>query len=214
MQLPPSTLIAGRKTVADWNAIKASLTDFNNTSLWTAVYNDFFITRLSDRYLSPIKSIKQDGDYTGEGFSIMTIICSLIEFLETTYQGKNYKYRRNGDPPLGRYEYSKSTQIFIDFLSNRTPFNTQFNLQNADDFYKNIRCGLLHEARTNGNWTIWGNSGNGTLIKKTSSETIIYRDAFFDALLQFINVHYKSDLISSRDRKEAFIRKFDNLCEE
>lgn len=214
MQLPLSTLIAGRKTVADWNAMKASLTDFNDTHLGTTAYNDFFITRLNDRYLSPIKSIKQDGGYTGEGFSIMTIICSLIEFLETTYQGKNYKYRRNENPPLGQYEYDKSAQIFTNFLSTRTPFNTQFNLQNADDFYKNIRCGLLHEARTNGNWTIWGNSGNGTLIKKTFMETIIYRDDFFDALLKLINVHYKSELLSSTGRKEAFIRKFDNLCEE
>lgn len=210
MQLPLSTFIAGRKTVADWNAIRASLTDFNNISLWTTAYNDFFIRRLDDRYLSPIISIKQDGGYSGEGFSIMTIICSLIEFLETTYQGKNYRYRRIGDPPLGQYEYGASTQIFIDFLSNRTPFNRQ----NADDFYKNVRCGLLHEARTNGNWTIWGNSGNGTLINKTSTETIIYRDDFFEALLKLINLHYKSELLSSTERKEAFIRKFDNLCEE
>ncbi|HTF03988.1 MAG TPA: hypothetical protein VK826_08180 [Bacteroidia bacterium] len=214
MQLPLTTLIAGCKTVADWNAIKASLADFNDTILWTTAYNDFYITRLNDRYLSPIKSIKHDGGYTGEGFSIMTIICSLIEFLETTHQGKNYRYRRNGDPPLGQYEYGASGQIFIDFLSNQTPFNTQFNPQNADDFYRNIRCGLLHEARTNGNWTIWGNSGNGTLIKKTSTETIIYRDDFFDALQEFINIHFKAYLLSSADRKEAFIRKFDKLCEE
>ncbi|MCD0472569.1 hypothetical protein [Flavobacterium sp. JAS] len=214
MQLPLSTYISGRKTVADWNTIRASLTDFNNISLWTTVYNDYFIRRLDDRYLSPIRSIKQDGCYTGEGFSIMTIICSLIEFLETTYQGKNYRYRRTGDPPLGQYEYGASTQIFIDFLINRTPFNMQFNRQNADDFYKNIRCGLLHEARTNGNWTIWGNSGNSILIKKTSTVTIIYRDDFLEALLKLINVDYKSELLSSTERKEAFIRKFDNLCEE
>lgn len=48
MQLPLTTLIAGRKTVADWNTIKASLTDINNTSLWTLAYNDFYITRLTD----------------------------------------------------------------------------------------------------------------------------------------------------------------------
>ena len=214
MQLTLTTHIAGRKTVADWNELKASLADFNNTNLWTTAYNDFYITRLNDRYLNPIKSIKQDGSYTGEGFSIMTIICSLIEFLETTYQGKNYRYKRNGDPPLGQYEYGASVQIFIDFLNNRKPFNTQFNTQDADDFYKNIRCGLLHEARTNGNWTIWGNSGNGTLLKKTANETIIYRDDFFDALLEFINTNYKAVLLSSADRKEAFIRKFDALCEE
>lgn len=214
MRLALTTYIAGRKTVADWYEVKLSLNDSNNKYLWKAIYNDFYLTRLTDRYLNPIKSIQEDGGYTGEGFSIMTIICSLIEFLETTYQGKNYRYRRNGDPLLGQYEYGTSGQIFIDFLTNRSPFNTQFDRQNADDFYKNIRCGLLHEARTNGNWTIWGNSGNGTLIKKTANETIIYRDDFYKALLEFINTHYKADLLSSADRKEAFIRKFDKLCEE
>ncbi len=214
MQLTLTTYIAGRKTVADWNAMKASLADFNNTNLWTTAYNDFYITRLNDRYLNPIKSIKQGGCYTGEGFSIMTIICSLIEFLETTYQGINYRYRRKGDPPLGQYEYGVSGHIFINFLCTRTPFNLQFDTQNADDFFKNIRCGLLHEARTNGNWTIWGSSGNGTLINKTANETIIYRDDFSEALHKFINTQYKADLLSSVDRKEAFIRKFDKLCEE
>jgi hypothetical protein len=214
MQLTLNTYIAGRKTVADWSNLKVSLTDINNTNIWTTAYYDFYITRLTDRYLNPIKSIKQEGGYNGEGFSIMTIICSLIEFLETTFQGKNYRYRRNGDPPLGQYEYGASRQVFIDFLNNRNPFSAKFDLQTADDFYKNIRCGLLHEARTNGNWTIWGNSGNGTLIKKTVNETIIYRDDFFEALLEFINIHYKADLLSSVDRKEAFIRKFDKLCEE
>jgi len=214
MQLSSTTYIAGRKTVADWNALKPSLVDMTNTVLWTSVYNDFYIARLKDRYLDPIKSIKQDGGYTGEGFSIMTIICSLIEFLETTYQGKNYRYRRTGEPVLGQFEYSASGQIFIDFLTNRSPFNLQFNAQTSEEFYKNIRCGLLHEARTNGNWTIWGNSGNKTLIKKTATETIVYRDDFYDALLEFINTNYKNDFLLSTDRKEAFIRKFDKLCEE
>jgi hypothetical protein len=214
VQLPLTTYIAGRKTVADWAALKPSLIDLNNISLWTTVFNDYYITRLSDRYLDPIKYIKESGGYSGEGFSIMTVICSLIEFLETTYQGTNYRYRRNGDPPLGPFEYSVSGQIFTDFLTNRAPFNLQFDVQSAEDFYKNIRCGLLHEARTNGNWTIWGNSGNGTLIKKTSTETVIYRDDFYDALLEFINDHYKTDLLSSTDRKNAFVRKFDKLCEE
>lgn len=214
MQLNPTTYIAGRKTVADWNYVKVTLADFNNIRLWTTVYNDFYVSRLADRYLNPIKSIKQDGGYIGEGFSIMTIICSLVEFLEATYQGKNYKYRRKGDRPAGQYEYESSRQIFIDFLTKRSPFNAQFDRQSADEFYKNIRCGLLHEARTNGNWTIWGNSGNGSLFKRTANETIMYRDEFYDALLEFINIHYKADLLSSADRKEAFIRKFDKLCEE
>jgi hypothetical protein len=214
MQLPLTTLITGRKTVGDWISISAELSDFENNSLWTSVFNDYFLTRLNDRYLNPINAIKKGGLYTGEGFSIMTIICSLVEFLETTYQGINYRLVRRGDSPLTAFEYNKSGEIFVSFLTNRLPFKDYFNNQIADDFYSNIRCSLLHEARTSGNWTIWGSSPSELLIEKRDSEIVIYRDDFYEALLDFVNNHYKNELLVSNERKEAFLRKFNKLCEE
>lgn len=213
MQLQLSTYIAGEKTVGDWNSIRYTLNDFSNTELWTSVFDDYFLTRLNDRYLNPIKSIKQDGNYLGEGFSIMTIICSLVEFLETTYQGKNYRFRRRGDPKHDKFEYSESVKIFVDFLTNRNPFSKHFDTPTALDFYSNIRCALLHEARTNGKWRILGKSTSNDLIKKNDTEIIVFRDNFYDALLNFININYKTELLSSTDRKQAFLRKYDKLCE-
>lgn len=214
MQLPLTTYIAGRKTVLDWLTIRPTLNDFTNSVVWDTVFTDYFHTRLKDRYLDPINSIKQDGCYSGEGFSIMTIICSLIEFLETTYQGINYRYVRRHDPPLGQFEYSVSGQIFVDFLTQRQPFSTHFNNALAQSFYSNVRCGLLHEARTNGKRTIWGKSSSNILAETTATEIIVYRDDFYDALTNFVSTHYKTDLLASDDRKRAFLRKFDRLCEE
>ena len=164
--------------------------------------------------MNPISSIKTKGCYNGEGFAIMTIICSLIEFLETTYQGLNYRYVRRNAPQLTQFEYSVSAQIFIDFLTLRKPFVHHFNNSQAESFYSNVRCGLLHEARTNDKWTIWGSSLNSTLVETTPTEIIIYRDNFYNALLDFINNHYKTELLESDDRKKAFLRKFDRLCYE
>lgn len=214
MKLPLTTYIAGRKTVKNWDSIRQDLNNFQNSVLWESAFTDYFLVRLQDRYLTPINSIKQDGSYSGEGFSIMTIICSLIEFLETTYQGINYRYVRIGDLPLGQFEYSISGKIFTDFLTKRLPFKNQFSIQTAEEFYTNIRCGLLHEARTNGKWTIRGSSSKQTLIQKTPTEIIVYRDDFYEALIQYINSHYKAELLSSDDMKRAFLRKFDKLCEE
>lgn len=214
MKLPPTTFIAGRNTISDWDSIRINLNDYSNERLWHLAFQDYFLTRLTDRYLKPIESIKQNGTYRGEGFSVMTIICSIIEFLETTYQGINYRYVRRNDPPLGKFEYSQSGQIFIDFLCKREPFKNSFNLQTAEEFYKNIRCGLLHEARTNGRWTIWGNTSSNKLISITPTEWIIYRDNFYDAILDYVNNHYKREFLSSSDVKDAFLRKFDNLCNE
>lgn len=212
MQLPITTKIAGKKTIANWNSIRSKLDDFNNSTVWLSAYNDFFLTRLNERYLLPIESIKTTGSSTGEGFAIMTIICSLIEFLETAYIGKNYRFIRKKDPPLGQYEYSKSEEIFIDFLTKRTPFNSHFDPQTSKDFYTNVRCSLLHEARTSSNWTISSNSPKNDLIHKTSSEIIINRNNFHQALITFID-SYKTELLSSDERKKSFLRKYDKLCE-
>jgi hypothetical protein len=210
MQLSLTTKIAGKKTVDDWNKLKPLLADFKNDQVWHTAYDDYYYARLKHRYLNPIEWIRDDGSFTGEGFAIMAIICSLIEFLESTYQGRNYRYRRKGDPDIGLLEYSGSEVIFVSFLTQRSPFANDFNAQLAEEFYKYVRCGLLHEARTNGNWTIWGTGHS--LIKKNNNEIVVYRNNFFEATKSFIT-ESKNELLNSDDRKEAFIRKFDNLCE-
>lgn len=213
MQLPADTKIAGWKTVNDWNNHKILLADFANKPAWTTAYTDYFLTRLHDRYLDPLTVIKNKGIYKGEGFSIMAIICSLIEFLESTYQGINYRYRTKADPPLGQFEYGGSADIFISFLTNRSPFDKHFDKTNAENFYKYVRCGLLHEARTKGKWTILGTTSTDVLIEDKTTEVKVYRDNFLKATNTFIE-KYQTDLLNSNDRKEAFIRKYDNLCSE
>lgn len=216
MQLPADTKIARRKTVNDWSIQKKILEDFNNSDAWTKAYIDFFLTRLNDRYIDPIMSIKGKGPDIGKGFSIMAIICSLIEFLESTYQGKNYRYREKNDPPLEtttEYGNGGSSAIFISFLTKRTPFDIYFNRDLAKDFYEKVRCGLLHEARTKGKWIIGVKTSTKKIIENKEGMNVIFRDNFFEAIIMFIE-QYKIDLLDSNDRKEAFIRKFDNLCEE
>jgi hypothetical protein len=214
MKLPLTTLIAGKNTIGDWDSIRNQLNDYSNSDIWEFAFENYFLTRLKDRYLNPIEFIKINGTYRGEGFSIMAIICSIIEFLETTYQGKNYRFVRRNDPPLGQFEYSKSGQIFVDFLTLREPFRNSFNTQTADEFYSNIRCALLHEARTNGKWTVWGNANGHILLTITPTENIVYRDNFYQAIIDFVNNHYKAEIMVSNDRKDAFLRKFDSLCNE
>ena len=162
------------------------------------------------RYLGPIKTLQQSASKRGEGFSIVAVQCSLIEFLETTIQGKSYRYRRDGEPPLGQYEYSNGGSVFESFLLNRTPFEGEFNAQRlAHDFYVSVRCGLLHEARTKNGWTILAKSKTGQLID--ANMKIVYRDDFQSGLLTFVK-WYKGKLPSSRELQEAFLRKFDSLC--
>lgn len=201
--------ISGSKTTDDWNAFKTTLVPGADPAGWATAFGEYFYGRLSARYLDPIKVLQDNGTLQGEGFSIAAIQCSLIEFLESTVQGKSYRSLRGG-PPLGPHEYSRSGDMFESFLANRAPFNSEFNAAMAHDFYEGVRCGLLHEARTKNGWVIWANHGS-RIIDATGPQKILYRDDFQKALLEFV-AWYKSVLISDSAIQEAFIRKFDSLC--
>lgn len=200
--------IAGWKTAADWQALRPRLLA-SDPEAWREAFAEFYETRLSLRYLHPIKVLQDNGTFQGEGFAIVAIQCSLIEFLESTERGKNYRYLRRGET-LGSYEYKSSQEIFIAFLTGRAPFSATFNEAAAQDFYIGVRCGLLHEARTKSGWRIWAKSSAGAVVSVT--ERIVYRDNFQDALLAYVK-NYGERLMHEPNLQQAFIRKFDNLCE-
>lgn len=201
--------IAGWNTANGWRQLRAKLAPGGNSHLWENAFREYFRKRLETRYLNPIRTLREHDTYEGEGFSIVAIQCTLIEFLESTVRGTNYRYLRRGEV-LGPHEYSVSSELFVAFLSTREPFLRTFTEAAALDFYYGVRCGLLHEARTKNDWTIWGKSPHGQVAD--TERHIVYRDNMQDALLEFIN-NFGSSLTNDRTLQEAFIRKFDKLCE-
>ena len=198
--------IAGWKTVEDWKLFRERLENESSEALWSEAIKDYFMKRLELRFLHPIKILQENGTFAGEGFSIMVILCSLIEFLESTYQGKIYKYSRTNQ--FKKYEYSSSRAMFIGFLLSRQPFRGYFDQNLAEKFYSNIRCGLLHEASTKDGWRIEARSRAGVFIDRI--QKIVYRDNFEEALRQYVS-NYCIELKSNKERQKAFIRKFNSL---
>lgn len=200
--------IAGHKSSADWQTIRTRLLDCN-ADLWNEAFTDFYEARLNLRYLHPIKVLQDNGTFQGEGFAIAAIQCSLIEFLESTEQGLNYRFIRSKEN-LGPYEYNSSQNIFVSFLKNRNPFSKTFDQTTAEEFYVGVRCGLLHEARTKNGWRILARDSTGLVVNL--AERIVYRDNFQEALLTYIT-DYHERLLSTQELQLAFIRKFDAICE-
>lgn len=200
--------IAGIKTSADWEALRPRLLTSSHDA-WREAFGDFYEARLNLRYLTPIKVLQVNGTFQGEGFAIVAIQCSLIEFLESSEVGINYRYVRRSED-LGPYEYKSSRSIFVKFLTERAPFSAMFNVATAQDLYTAVRCGLLHEAQTKNGWRIRAKSPNGAVVNV--AERILYRDNFQDALLAYVK-NYGERLLCEPNLQQAFIRKFDYLCE-
>jgi len=202
--------IAGWKTAADWARFRETLVVSGDREPWHTALVEYFRPRLTLRYFNPIRLLQEHGTFQGEGFSILAIQCTLIEFLEATVQGISYRFLRRGERP-GPYEYTSSSDVFVSFLRNRRPFATHFQDDAiARDFYVGIRCGLLHEARTKNGWRIWARSPDGAVINR--DKQLVYRDDFQVALNEFVS-WYEAALPAAPDLQEAFIRKFNGLCQ-
>jgi len=196
--------IAGWNKRDAWQALRGRLVP-GNPDGWGEAYTDYYKERLDLRYLNPIKIMQEHGTFVGEGFAIAAIQCTLIEFLESTEQGKNFVY---GKKP-GQYEYGISQDVFVSFLTNRQPFKGAFTEVSAKDFYVGVRCGLLHEAQTKNGWRIWGgNALQGQIVD--ANKRVVNRDNFQAALLAYID-DYGARLPNDAALQAAFIRKLDAL---
>lgn len=201
---PDSTELAPKKTVGDWRAVRPSLPQAP-PDVWSEVVQDFYYARLKSRYLAPIEAIRKMGQSKGKGFAIVAIQCSLIEFLESCFQGVNYRFRA----PRTKTEYSNSEAMFVEFLTSHQPFAQQFDKRLATDFYKSVRCGLLHEARTKGAWRILAKSAASLIVDPTGP--VLYRDDMQTGIDRFIE-NYCSEVPHKSTLQEAFLGKFNHLC--
>lgn len=210
MRLPDDIYITNVKQVKDWFEIREQLLIDNSEDIWRKVFDEFYWARINERYLVPVKIIRKHRESTGEGYSIMAILCSLIEFLESTWQGINYRY---GTRPAEN-EYRSSRDVFVSFLTARAPFSGEFNSELAGEFYEKVRCGVLHEARTKGQWIISATDVAVPIIRREGDKVRLNRNQFADAIEECVLLHYYNALLESVPVKQAFIRKWDAICSE
>lgn len=195
--MDPTTKIAEKLTIQDWLDDPINLDPAAGLDKWELAFDKFFLDRLNARYFKPMDAIENDNEcgFWGKGFSIVTIQCSLIEFFQSTYEGKSYKYWRPGWTPLAPDEYYQSGPMFTGFLIGHDPFNTYFPaLVSPDDFYHSVRCGLMHEARTKTDWHIHKGDENTHLIEVTATRKTLNWKRFRKELWDYVAV-YKAELL-------------------
>jgi hypothetical protein len=222
-----STRLFGRYTKQDWLNLRAKIiADPNNINNWKKAIN-LLEERLKTRHFRPIDKILRMRITTGEGFAVMILICSLIEFLQSCYEGKTFKYRASETKSV----YGDSAKKFKDFLIQHEPFKVIFlksisrpikRINNyADDFYSHVRCGLLHEAATNNGWIIKTHKSADTSFEfvdlSDENRKIIYRDKFVKAIKKYCDNYAQQIIDNKKDKdnqflRDNFCRKLDSLC--
>ena len=143
----------------------------------------------------------------GEGFAILTIQCSVLEFLAALRKGWSF---RHGHEEQGKDNYyGNSKLLYTTFLREEEPFAASFTTpERANDFYTDIRCGLVHEGQTKKSWRIWRGQPSDPLID--FERKAIYRDVMQQQIEIYLD-QYCLELTTSGELQQAFVRKFDYL---
>jgi hypothetical protein len=217
--------------IAQWKKLRPVLNkayDFNvNSENWTEAIK-LFQTRLNRKFFKPIKSIIDKKILEGEGFTIVTVQCAIIESLASFRTGQIFAHKKVKGQ--ASYIYNESGKMFVSFLHSSKIFKDNFyqidpveGLQkdlpfSASEFYTNVRCGLMHEARTKGQWYI-----NATKKDVKTEKVFIEQDGAKIKLLRTILHHRLNDCVKEylQDLKQIsddgntlrrfFGRKLDHL---
>lgn len=211
-----------------WIIIRQQLKNsYEYNEVWENVIS-LFKKRIDDFYLTPIESILKPNSREGEGFAIVTLQCVLIETFAAFKLGKVYNYR--GRKTNLSFEYSSSSEFFVEFLLSEDIFKNHFftidvngektenQPFNAKEFYERVRCALMHEARTKEDWRITANpkrTVNNNFIGKDVNDKVIHRTILHKKLKDYFNTDYISSLRERTDkgnRLRRFLgRKLDHL---
>src|SRR5260370_27870645 len=147
----------------------------------------FIEARHHQRFFQPIKKLNHaSGNLQGYGFGSMAICCLLIETIQSyrdglpTTDNRELNRLRQLKRIPNRYRIPKNLKVrgqkaFEKFFKD---YRKLFPSISPSSFYKNIRCGLLHQGQTKHRWTIRADGPNVS----DPTRRIIYRNHFAAAL--------------------------------
>lgn len=224
--------ISSKLSRTDWLILRENLKDKGQP------YKEWFDAisllqeRVNERYFNPLQIlIDYEKSYTGAGFTIATIECSLIEFIAALTEGRLFKKTLDAGDNPHRY-YTDSAIVYSRFLRTSTVFSTYFSSPTnnptfrPDDFYKNVRCALVHEAQTKKDWEIriFGKTKTNDKknriifdIENSTGKKLLFRTALFYCLKDYFNNYCEIELVQNSNRgrtlRKFLARKIDYILE-
>ena len=152
--------------------------------------------RLSRRFLTVIDAAdKKDLS----SFMSMAICCLIIETLECFYQGLEDTKKRGAGKAVFKSFFEREKNEF------------QGMAEKSEDFYENVRCGLLHQAETMNGWFL---NKNGKIFEMSEGIKIINGSLFFNATKKTIENYLK--LLKEKPFDDELwkfaIKKLEDVC--
>lgn len=160
MKKSSNTELATGYTVPRYRALENAM---DKTQIANLIYK-----RFTERYLAPTLSPCN----VKHGFTSMAIGCLMVEALESFRQGW----------PDTKSQSKFAFCTFFDAHAEFAPFRGH-----AEQFWKDVRCGILHQAETRGGWTI---VRRGPLFD--SQNFIVNAQKFLRALRDVLNAYCAS----------------------
>lgn len=171
---------------------------------------DFIYDRLYGRYLMPFSFESADKNHKKQyksGFLMMASCCLLIEtyvsFIEIDYRDTNGEARNC-------FGYFFTTEprfkeMSIGGLQAGGKLSTKKEGGLPNDFYENVRCGILHNAETRNGWTITrsGKTYFDAATKKIDANRFAKR-------LEYVLQDYRKKLLSEDFATSAIWNNFRN----
>ncbi|SRR6266550_3048460 len=133
---------------------------------------DAVYRRFQERYVSPILAPST------HGFTKMAVACLMVEALESFRRGWSDTSKRG-----------QSEHAFCSFFDGHQQFAPLRG--HARDFYRGVRCGILHQAETTLGWRI--RRDTPTLLDQAGRVRTINATQFVEAL-QAVLDHYRDEL--------------------
>jgi len=151
--------------------------------------------RLEGRFLN-FADMCLDKPYSG--FVVLSIDCLLAETIQQFIEGR-------------KHSNDISSQVFRRFLE-RSEFQPAFTEDAREDFYNDIRCGLLHQAEAKNKWLI--RRKQTALLKTVGGGYIIDVERFHGALKASLE-RYFADLRKrpSTDLRGKLWQKMGFICD-
>src|SRR5258708_1929789 len=174
---------------ADWQSLK--LNDPASPDWNIAI--QILQGRIHERFIEPIDFLiaSEQGKPPSDrrfGFAILAIDCLLVETLGAFIDGL--------EDTEGQ---SKAT--FCRFLTTRPAFASEFVSQDlARQFYREFRCGILHQAEVGGGSKVWS---IGPLLRIDGVKITVNRNEFHERL----KVEFQGYLVELRDPAKTTLRQ-------